>query len=101
VAHGADVVGAARDLGKAKRATSKVSQTAAETGASLDLIELDLASLKSVRTAADMVADGRSFDVIIANAGVMATQFGKTEDNSWKTGERSEILPRSSSCSLM
>jgi NAD(P)-dependent dehydrogenase (short-subunit alcohol dehydrogenase family) len=80
-AHGADVVGAARDLDKAKRATSEVSQAAAETGASLELIELDLASLKSVRTAADkLVADGRSFDVIIANAGVMATPFGKTED---------------------
>src|SRR6202166_4063556 len=60
VAHGADVIGAARDLDKAKRATSEVSHAAAETGASLELIELDLASLKSVRTAADkLVADGR------------------------------------------
>jgi NAD(P)-dependent dehydrogenase (short-subunit alcohol dehydrogenase family) len=34
-----------------------------------------------VRTAADkLVADGRLLDVIIANAGVMATPFGKTED---------------------
>jgi NAD(P)-dependent dehydrogenase (short-subunit alcohol dehydrogenase family) len=81
VAHGADVVGAARDLDKAKRATSEVSQAAGETGASLELIALDLASLKSARTAADtLVADNRSFDVIIANAGVMATPFGKTED---------------------
>jgi NAD(P)-dependent dehydrogenase (short-subunit alcohol dehydrogenase family) len=81
VAHGADVVGAARDLEKAKRATSEVSKAAAETGANFELIELDLASLKSVRAAADrLVADGRLFDVIIANAGVMATPFGKTED---------------------
>jgi NAD(P)-dependent dehydrogenase (short-subunit alcohol dehydrogenase family) len=81
VAHGADVVGAARDLDKAKRATSEVSQAAAQTGANLELIELDLASLKSVRTAADkLVADGRLFDVIIANAGVMATPFGKTKE---------------------
>jgi NAD(P)-dependent dehydrogenase (short-subunit alcohol dehydrogenase family) len=81
VAHGADVEGAARDLDKAKRATSEVSQAAAETGASLGLIELDLASLKSVRAAADkLVADGRLFDVIIANAGVMATPFGKTDE---------------------
>src|SRR5438270_1917255 len=58
-AHGADVVGAARDLDKAKRATSEVSQAAAETGANLELVELDLASLKSVRAAADkLVADG-------------------------------------------
>ena len=45
------------------------------------MVELDLASLKSVRTAADkLITDGRRFDVIIANAGVMATPFGKTED---------------------
>ncbi|WP_158944428.1 SDR family NAD(P)-dependent oxidoreductase [Granulicella sp. S190] len=81
VAHGADVMGAARDLEKAKRATTEVSETAAKTGANLELIELDLASLKSVRGAADkLLADGRPFDVIIANAGVMATPPGKTED---------------------
>jgi NAD(P)-dependent dehydrogenase (short-subunit alcohol dehydrogenase family) len=74
-------VGAARDLEKAKRATSEVSKAAAETGTSFELVELDLASLKSVRAAADrLVADGRLFDVIIANAGVMATPFGKTAD---------------------
>lgn len=81
VAHGADVVGAARDLEKAKRATSEVSNAATEAGATLELVELDLASLKSVRAAADkLVADGRLFDVVIANAGVMATPLGKTED---------------------
>jgi NAD(P)-dependent dehydrogenase (short-subunit alcohol dehydrogenase family) len=80
-AHGADVVGAARDLEKAQQATSEVSKAALGTGASFELVELDLASLKSVRAAADkLVADGRLFDVIIANAGVMATPFGKTED---------------------
>jgi NAD(P)-dependent dehydrogenase (short-subunit alcohol dehydrogenase family) len=81
VAHGADVVGAARDLEKAQPATSEVRKAAAETGATFELIELDLAGLKSVRAAADkLVADGRLFDVMIANAGVMATPFGKTED---------------------
>src|SRR6204780_969593 len=81
VAHGASVVGAARDLEKAKRATAEVSKAAAANGASFKLIELDLASLKSVRSATDkLVADGRLFDVIIANAGVMATPFGKTQD---------------------
>src|SRR5271170_3526891 len=81
VAHRADVVGAARDLDKAKRATSEVGKAAAESGASLEVVELDLASLRSVRAAADkLVVDGRLFDVIIANAGVMATPFGKTQD---------------------
>jgi len=79
-AHGAEVVGAARDLDKARRATEAVREQAAN-GGSLELIELDLASLKSVRAAADrLVADGRPFDVVINNAGVMACPFGKTED---------------------
>src|ERR1019366_554926 len=44
-------------------------------------IELDLASLASARAAADkLVADGKPLDIIIANAGVMATPFGKTAD---------------------
>jgi len=81
VAHGADVVGAARDLEKAKRATTDVSNTAAEKATSFELVELDLASLKSIRAAADkLISDGRTFNVIVANAGVMATPLGQTED---------------------
>lgn len=80
-AHGADVVGAARDLTKAEGATAVVRDAAAAGGGSFELIQLDLASLASVRAAADkLVADGRKFDVIITNAGVMAAPFGKTED---------------------
>jgi NAD(P)-dependent dehydrogenase (short-subunit alcohol dehydrogenase family) len=79
-AHGAQVVGAARDLAKAKTATQSV-RDGAKNGGGLKLIELDLASLASVRAAADaLVADGRPFDLVIANAGVMATPFGKTAD---------------------
>jgi NAD(P)-dependent dehydrogenase (short-subunit alcohol dehydrogenase family) len=79
-AHGAQVVGAARDLAKAKRATAEVRAHAAN-GGGLELVELDLASLESVRACADaLVADGRPFDVVIANAGVMRTPFGHTAD---------------------
>ncbi|MGZ3377875.1 MAG: SDR family NAD(P)-dependent oxidoreductase [Phenylobacterium sp.] len=79
-AHGASVVGAARDLKKAEAATAAVRAQAANGGA-LDLIELDLADLASVRAAADRLnAKGEQFDVIICNAGVMATPFGKTKD---------------------
>jgi len=81
VAHGADVVGAARDLQKAKRATAEVTKAAETGGGNFELLELDLASLKSVRAAADkLLAEGKPFDVVITNAGVMATPFGKTED---------------------
>jgi NAD(P)-dependent dehydrogenase (short-subunit alcohol dehydrogenase family) len=79
-AHGADVVGTARDLAKAERATV-IRENAARGGGSLDLIPLDLASLKSVRACADqLLKTGKPFDVVIANAGVMATPFGHTED---------------------
>ena len=80
VAHGADVVGAARDLTKAKSATAGV-QAAAKKGGGLELVELDLASLDSVRVCADALVDnGKPFDLVIANAGVMACPYGKTAD---------------------
>jgi NAD(P)-dependent dehydrogenase (short-subunit alcohol dehydrogenase family) len=79
-AHGAQVVGAARDLAKAQTATAPVRKDAAD-GATFELIELDLANLKSVRKCADaLLQRGQGFDVIIANAGVMATPFGHTAD---------------------
>jgi NAD(P)-dependent dehydrogenase (short-subunit alcohol dehydrogenase family) len=78
--HGAQVVGAARDLAKAERATAEVRAQSAN-GGGLELVELDLASLASVRACADaLIADGRPFDVVIANAGVMRTPFGRTAD---------------------
>jgi len=79
-AHGAQVVGAARDLDKARRATEPVRAQAAN-GGGLELVELDLASLKSIRACADRLnADGRPFERVIANAGVMATPKGTTAD---------------------
>lgn len=70
-AHGAQVTGAARDLAKAKAAN----------GESIELVELDLANLASVRACADgLLAAGKLFDLVIANAGVMATPFGRTAD---------------------
>jgi NAD(P)-dependent dehydrogenase (short-subunit alcohol dehydrogenase family) len=80
-AHGAQVVGAARDLNKAKAATEQVRKDAAANGGSFELVELDLANLNSVRACADgLLAQGKTFDVVIANAGVMATPFGHTTD---------------------
>ncbi|WP_274426311.1 SDR family NAD(P)-dependent oxidoreductase [Chelativorans sp. YIM 93263] len=79
--HGASIVGADLDLAKAEPATALVCEDALQGGGSLELIELDLGSLSSVRASADkLLADGKPFDVIIANAGVMATPFGRTVD---------------------
>lgn len=81
VAHGAEVVGAVRDLAKAERATQKVSAAAETGGGSFSLVELDLASLASVRACADGLNEaGQPFDIVIANAGVMAPPFGQTAD---------------------
>src|ERR1700747_2833693 len=80
-AHGAQGVGAARDWKKAEAATAQMRKDAAANGGSLKLVELDLANLKSVRACADrLLAKGEPFAVVIANAGVLATQFGPTAD---------------------
>jgi NAD(P)-dependent dehydrogenase (short-subunit alcohol dehydrogenase family) len=77
-AHGAHVVGAARDLKKAARAGEGIF---AEKKGGFELIDLNLASLKSVRAAADsLVRRGEKFDLVIANAGVMACPKSFTED---------------------
>jgi hypothetical protein len=77
VVHDGTVVGTARDLQKARRALT----VALPPGASVELIEADLASLSSVRKATtELLAQGKPFDVIIANAGVMACPQGKTTD---------------------
>src|SRR5437879_4776861 len=81
VARSAQVVGAARDLNKATAATEQVKTDTAANGGSFEVMELDLANRHSVRACADaLLAKGQPFDVVIANAGVMATPFGHTAD---------------------
>jgi len=74
-AHGANVVGTARDLAKARAALAPYDELP------IDLLECDLASLASVRACVSALhARGDRFDVVIANAGVMNCPFGHTED---------------------
>ncbi|MEE2951882.1 MAG: SDR family NAD(P)-dependent oxidoreductase [Pseudomonadota bacterium] len=81
VARGAAVVGVVRDVAKGNLAIQEVHDAASQGSGSIQLLAVDLASLRSVREgAAKLIADGRPFDAIIANAGVMATPFGKTVD---------------------
>ena len=80
-AHGAHVVGAARDLKKAAAASAQILKEAAPNGGSLELIELNLADLESVRSCtSELIAKAEAFDLVIANAGVMATPFEYTAD---------------------
>jgi NAD(P)-dependent dehydrogenase (short-subunit alcohol dehydrogenase family) len=77
VMHGAHVIGTVRDLAKARGATASF----ADQGGGLELIEMDLASLVSVRAGTDaLLARGVPLDCIIGNAGVMAAPLGKTAD---------------------
>ncbi|GKT84093.1 short-chain dehydrogenase/reductase family [Colletotrichum tofieldiae] len=72
----------------AGRNTAKVQQTAdaitaAHPGVGVKALEFDLGSFKSVRKAAETVngwEDVLKIDVLVNNAGVMATPWGKTED---------------------
>jgi NAD(P)-dependent dehydrogenase (short-subunit alcohol dehydrogenase family) len=80
-AHGAHVVGTARDVAKAQAATAQVRKDAASGGGRFEIVALDLANLASVRGCASaLLARKEPFDVVIANAGVMATPFGHTTD---------------------
>jgi NAD(P)-dependent dehydrogenase (short-subunit alcohol dehydrogenase family) len=79
-ARGAHVIGAARDLKKAESALEP-AWVDAKNGGGVELIALDLASLASVRACADrLVAAGKPLDLIINNAGVMASPLLRTAD---------------------
>ncbi|HHA2320319.1 TPA: SDR family NAD(P)-dependent oxidoreductase [Enterobacter ludwigii] len=81
VARGASVTGTARNLKKAETAVSDIRLLAAESAGSFHLIEMDLAALNSVCAATDsLLNSNQHFDIVIANAGVMATPEGKTAD---------------------
>ena len=79
-AHGAQVIGTARNLNKGHAATEQVRAQATNDGG-LELVELDPASLASVRACADAVLSaGKQLDLVVANAGVMACPEGTTAD---------------------
>ena len=80
-AHGAEVIGTVRDLDKARGATQVVRDAAQASGGGFEIIRMDLADLASVREVTDaMGAAGKPFDLVIANAGIMAPPFGHTRD---------------------
>ncbi len=78
-AAGAHVVLANRDPVASKTAVDEIRTTA--PGARLEVVALDLTSLAAVRAAAVAVAEAVDrVDVLVNNAGVMATPFGRTAD---------------------
>jgi NAD(P)-dependent dehydrogenase (short-subunit alcohol dehydrogenase family) len=78
-AKGAQVVMAVRNQEKAAAAVEEIRTTAPD--AALELVALDLASQASVRAAAGQImAAHPSIDLLVNNAGVMATAEAKTVD---------------------
>ncbi len=76
---GAHVVMAARSQEKAKAAYEEILEARPE--ASLEIAEVDLASLAFVRLAAEKIsADHPVIDILINNAGLMAMPERRTED---------------------
>src|SRR5579875_2812443 len=75
---GATVVLACRNLEKAKSAVERIR---ASTGAGVATVQLNLASLASVREAAqDLRERYERLDLLINNAGLMMPPLGRTED---------------------
>ncbi|MGD0938016.1 MAG: SDR family NAD(P)-dependent oxidoreductase [Streptosporangiaceae bacterium] len=76
---GATVVLACRDIAKAETAADRILDGAPR--ASVTATHLDLASLGSVRAAANALRDAYlRIDLLINNAGVMMTPYGRTAD---------------------
>jgi retinol dehydrogenase-12 len=75
---GAEVIIAARNSATAAEACTSI---AAQTGAKLDHVPLDLADLTSVIAAADAlrnILSGRRVDILVANAGIWPSKYAKT-----------------------
>jgi NAD(P)-dependent dehydrogenase (short-subunit alcohol dehydrogenase family) len=78
-AAGAHVVMAARNQAKAAEAVEDIRS--GDPDASLEVVELDLGSLASVREAADRIAQSHdTIDVLVNNAGVMGIPERRTAD---------------------
>jgi NAD(P)-dependent dehydrogenase (short-subunit alcohol dehydrogenase family) len=74
------VLVAGRDPGRTDAAVTQASEAASD-GGSAEPLALDLASLASVRAAADDAASRTDrLDLLVNNAGVMAPPLGRTDD---------------------
>ncbi|KAH8707590.1 short-chain dehydrogenase [Phaeosphaeriaceae sp. PMI808] len=79
---GAHVYGTVRNLPKGQEIVSQILKENHEGGGNIDLIEMELDSLDSVRKGAQdfLQKSSGKLNVLVGNAGIMATPFGKTKD---------------------
>jgi NAD(P)-dependent dehydrogenase (short-subunit alcohol dehydrogenase family) len=78
-AHGAAITMAVRDTARGDAAAARIRELVPE--ADLEVRQLELGSLASVRAFAEgFLAEHNQLDLLINNAGVMASPYGTTED---------------------
>ncbi|KAH7382357.1 hypothetical protein BKA66DRAFT_418255 [Pyrenochaeta sp. MPI-SDFR-AT-0127] len=79
---GAHVYGTVRNVPKGQKVVDQILSEKHEHGGKIELIEMELDSFESVRKGAqDFLSKSQGkLNVLIANAGVMATPYGKTKD---------------------
>ncbi|EPE30090.1 NAD(P)-binding Rossmann-fold containing protein [Glarea lozoyensis ATCC 20868] len=72
---------AARNLSTAKAAIDEIQKTVPESSTEIKILELDLTSFKSIKSAAETVtAHSDRLDILMLNAGIMAAPTGVTKD---------------------
>ncbi len=77
--NGAEVIFASRDQDKAEAAIIQIREELPD--AELVFIEIDLASIKSIRKfAEEFNSRSKRLDILLNNAGIMLVPYGKTED---------------------
>ena len=80
---GARVIMACRSMASGEEVATAIRASLASGAPSVEVKPLDLTDLASVRALADEVlANGRPIELLINNAGVMATPLGKTKQGS-------------------
>ncbi|KAF2172782.1 hypothetical protein M409DRAFT_62478 [Zasmidium cellare ATCC 36951] len=79
-ATGGHVFGTVRDVAKGKQVVSEI-QSQNPSGGKITLIEMSMDSLSSIKKGASAVlSQTKTLNIVINNAGVMATPEGKTQD---------------------
>ncbi|KAF2093504.1 putative short-chain dehydrogenase [Rhizodiscina lignyota] len=80
-ATGAKVFVTGRNREKTQKVVDEIMEKAGKNGQQIELIEMDNESLESVRKAAqEFLSKSDKLNILIANAGVMATPEGRTKD---------------------
>jgi NAD(P)-dependent dehydrogenase (short-subunit alcohol dehydrogenase family) len=80
-ATGATVIGTARDLSKGQQVIDEIIESNASVQTKIHLVKMELDSFESIRAGVkDIWKLTSTLNVLVTNAGVMATPEGRTKD---------------------